>query len=100
MTVEDKLLLTFDDCFRELNVPFVRLSGFVSLIENCSVLLEYASRISFETPSAIVPLRCVMRLEAKLVSLIRLPCLLFNQGLDLINSKKVWNRKMVIMDLH
>jgi hypothetical protein len=99
MAEEDKLLMT-SDWLRELNAPFFRLSGFVPLIENCSVLLEYTSRISFETPSAIVPLRCVMRLEAKLVSLIRLPCLLFNQGLDLINSKKVWNRKMVIMDLH
>ena len=53
----------FDDCFRELNTPLVRLSGFVPLIENCSALLEYTRRISFETPSAIVPQRYVVRLS-------------------------------------
>ena len=57
--------MIFDDWLRELNAPFVRLSGFVPLIENCSVLLEYTRRISFETPSAIVPLRYVVRLEPK-----------------------------------
>jgi hypothetical protein len=63
----------FDDCLRDLNVPFVRSSGFVPLIENCNSLLESTTRISFETPSAIVPLRHVVMLAALLMSLTRLP---------------------------
>ena len=72
MAEEDKLLMT-SDWLRELNAPFVRLSGFVPLIENCNSLLESTTRISFETPSVIVPLRYVVRPAAKLMSLISLP---------------------------
>jgi hypothetical protein len=72
LAVEDKSLTMFD-WLRELNAPFVRLSGFVPLIENCSVLLEYTSRISFYIPSAIVPVRCVVMLAEELMLLIKLP---------------------------
>jgi hypothetical protein len=79
LALEDKLLLMFD-WLRLLNVPFVKSSGPVSLIVNCSILLEYTKRISFETPSAIVPLRYVVRLAAKLISLISLPYLSIKDG--------------------
>jgi hypothetical protein len=68
----ERNLSTFD-WLRQLNVPFVKSSGFVPLIENCNSLLESTTRISFETPSAIVPLRYVVMSAALLMSLIRLP---------------------------
>ena len=64
--------MTFD-WLKELNAPFVRSSDFVSFIENCNGLWEYTRKISFETPSAIVPLRYVVMLATLLMSLIRLP---------------------------
>jgi hypothetical protein len=97
MTVDDKLLTTLD-WLSEFNAPFVKLSGFVPLIENCSVLLESTIRINFETPSAIVPSRCVGRLAAEVMLLIRLPSLSSKMGLYLIKSKKVWNWRMRMMD--
>jgi hypothetical protein len=72
--------LTFD-WSRQLKVPFVRLSRSVSLIENCSGLLEFMSRISFETPSAIVPLQYVVRLAAKLMLSFRLTYSSIKEGL-------------------
>jgi hypothetical protein len=87
--VEDKLL-TFD-WLRELGFPFDRSSGFVRLIENCSGELESMRRISFETPSVIVPLRYVVILAAKFISLIRLPSSSIKDGLDLIKSNEAWS---------
>ena len=78
MTIEDKLL-TFD-WLRGLNIPFVRLPVSVSLIENCNLLLDYTSIISFEIPSAIVPLRYVVMSAALLMSLIRSPSSLIKDG--------------------
>jgi hypothetical protein len=52
----------------------------VLLIENYNDLLDSTIRISFETPSAIVPLRYVVRLAAKLISLISLPSLSIKDG--------------------
>ena len=78
--VEDKLLFMIFDWLSELKTPFVRLSGFVPLIENCSVLLESTIRISFETPSAIVPSRCIGRIAAEVMLLNNLPSLSIKDG--------------------
>jgi hypothetical protein len=50
------------------------------LIENCNELLDSTIRISFETPSAIVPLRHDVRFAAKLILLISLPSLSIKDG--------------------
>ena len=52
----------------------------VSLMKNCNEFLDSTIRTSFEMPSVIVPLRCIVRLAAKLVSLIRLPYLSIKDG--------------------
>ena len=75
----ERKLSTFD-WLRELNVPFVKSSDFVPLIENCNGLLESTTRISFETPSAIVPLRHVLMLAIKLMLSFMLPCWLIKDG--------------------
>jgi hypothetical protein len=52
----------------------------VSLMENCNELLDSTIRISFEIPSDIVPLRCVVRFAAKLILLISLPSMSIKDG--------------------